>query len=253
MASSTAQAIPAAGRHPGVPRHVAIVMDGNGRWARRRFMPRVFGHKFGMETVVRVIDDCARRGIEYLTLYAFSSENWKRPDEEVSGLMNLVLVGVSKYLTRLAKDGVRIKVMGDRSAVSEKVRRAWNEAEELTKDNPGLTLTVAFNYGGRWDIVQACKRALAEGVTVDTLTEDVLSRHMALAHAPDPDLFIRTGGEVRVSNFLLWQLAYSEMYFTECLWPDFDEAELDKAIAAFAGRERRFGGVLTAVADKAPA
>ena len=244
---------PAAGRDPAVPRHVAIVMDGNGRWARRRFMPRVFGHKFGMETVVRVIDECARRGIEYLTVYAFSSENWKRPDEEVSGLMNLVLVGVSKYLKRLAKDGIRIKVMGDRSAVSEKVRQAWNEAEELTKDNPGLTLTVAFNYGGRWDIVQACKRALAEGVTAEALSEDVLSRYMALAHAPDPDLFIRTGGEVRVSNFLLWQLAYSEMYFTDCLWPDFDAAEMDKAIAAFAGRERRFGAVLDKAADKAPA
>ncbi|MFZ5547498.1 MAG: polyprenyl diphosphate synthase [Pseudomonadota bacterium] len=227
----------------GVPRHVAIVMDGNGRWARRRFMPRVFGHKFGMETVVRVIDDCARRGIDYLTVYAFSSENWKRPDEEVSGLMNLVLVGVSRYLTRLAKDGIRIKVMGDRTAVSEKVRQAWNEAEELTKDNPGLTLTVAFNYGGRWDIVQACKRAMADGVGPDALTEERLGRYMALAHAPDPDLFIRTGGEVRVSNFLLWQLAYAEFYFTDCLWPDFDAVEMDKAIAAFAARDRRFGGV----------
>ncbi|MEK8034316.1 isoprenyl transferase [Ideonella sp. DXS29W] len=233
----------ASGRDQAVPRHVAIVMDGNGRWAKRRFMPRVFGHKYGMETVVRVIDDCARRGIEYLTVYAFSSENWKRPDEEVSGLMNLVLVGVSKYLTRLAKDGIRIKVMGDRTVVSEKVRQAWNEAEELTKNNPGLTLTVAFNYGGRWDIVQACKRALADGVAPDALSEDALSRYMALAHAPDPDLFIRTGGEVRVSNFLLWQVAYSEFYFTDCLWPDFDAAEMDKAIAAFASRERRFGGV----------
>lgn len=240
MATATNAAVT---RQSGVPRHVAIVMDGNGRWARRRFMPRVFGHKFGMETVVRVIDDCARRGIEYLTVYAFSSENWKRPDEEVSGLMNLVLVGVSKYLTRLAKDGVRIKVMGDRSAVSEKVRQAWNEAEELTKNNPGLTLTVAFNYGGRWDIVQACKRAMADGVAPEALTEDNLGRYMALAHAPDPDLFIRTGGEVRVSNFLLWQLAYAEFYFTDCLWPDFDAAEMDKAIAAFASRDRRFGGV----------
>jgi undecaprenyl diphosphate synthase len=240
MATATNAAVT---RQLGVPRHVAIVMDGNGRWARRRFMPRVFGHKFGMETVVRVIDDCARRGIEYLTVYAFSSENWKRPDEEVSGLMNLVLVGVSKYLTRLAKDGVRIKVMGDRSAVSEKVRQAWNEAEELTKNNPGLTLTVAFNYGGRWDIVQACKRAMADGVAPEALTEDNLGRYMALAHAPDPDLFIRTGGEVRVSNFLLWQLAYAEFYFTDCLWPDFDAAEMDKAIAAFASRDRRFGGV----------
>jgi undecaprenyl diphosphate synthase len=230
-------------RPASVPRHVAIVMDGNGRWARKRFMPRVFGHKFGMETVVKVIDDCASRGIEYLTVYAFSSENWKRPDEEVSGLMNLVLVGVSKYLKRLAKDGIRIKVAGDRSVVSEKVRQAWNEAETLTASNTGLTLTVAFNYGGRWDIVQACKRALADGHTPELLSEDVLSRYMALAHAPDPDLFIRTGGEVRVSNFLLWQLAYAEFHFTDCLWPDFDATELDKAIAAFASRDRRFGGV----------
>lgn len=240
MSASSPSAAP---RDPSVPRHVAIVMDGNGRWARRRFMPRVFGHKFGMETVVRVIDDCALRGIEYLTVYAFSSENWKRPDEEVSGLMNLVLVGVSKYLVRLARNGVRIKVMGDRSAVSEKVRQAWNEAEELTRDNRGLTLTVAFNYGGRWDIVQACKRALADGVSATDLSEESLGRYLALAHAPDPDLFIRTGGEVRVSNFLLWQLAYAEFYFTDCLWPDFDAAEMDRAIAAFAGRDRRFGGV----------
>ena len=230
-------------RAPGVPRHVAIVMDGNGRWARKRFMPRVVGHKYGMETVVKVIDDCARRGIEYLTLYAFSSENWKRPDEEVSGLMSLVLVGVAKYLTRLSDQGIRIKVMGDRSAVSERVRQAWHDAEERTRGNTGLTLTVAFNYGGRWDVVQACQRAMRDGVAPDDLTEDKLSTYMALAHAPDPDLFIRTGGEIRVSNFLLWQLAYAEFHFTDCLWPDFDAQELDRAIAAFAARDRRFGGV----------
>ena len=232
-------------RDPSVPQHVAIVMDGNGRWARKRFMPRVYGHKVGMETVLRVIDDCARRGIDYLTVYAFSSENWKRPDEEVSGLMNLVLLGVSKYLQRLAKDGVRIRVAGDRSAVSEKVREAWNRAEELTRDNPGLTLTVAFNYGGRWDILQACRRAMADGVLPENLTEDRLASYMALAPAPDPDLFIRTGGEIRVSNFLLWQLAYAEFHFTDCLWPDFDVAEMDLALAAFASRDRRYGGVKT--------
>jgi undecaprenyl diphosphate synthase len=231
---------------------VAIVMDGNGRWARKRFMPRVVGHKFGMETVVKVIDDCAKRGIEYLTLYAFSSENWKRPEEEVSGLMNLVLVGVSKYLQRLAKDGIRIKVMGDRSAVSDKVRQAWHDAEVMTQHNTGLTLTVAFNYGGRWDIVQACQRAMADGVTPELLNEDVLSRYMALAHAPDPDLFIRTGGEVRVSNFLLWQLAYAEFHFTDCLWPDFDKLELDRAIAAFTARDRRFGGVKDGTSSLVP-
>ncbi|WP_374585753.1 isoprenyl transferase [Ideonella dechloratans] len=233
-----------------IPRHVAIVMDGNGRWARKRFMPRIFGHKYGMETVVRVIDHCQARGVEYLTVYAFSSENWKRPEDEVSGLMNLVLVGISKYLAKLASRGVRIHVAGDRSKVSERVRQAWNEAEERTRHNTGLHVTVAFNYGGRWDIVQACQRALAEGVAPEALTEEALSRHMALAYAPDPDLFIRTGGEVRVSNFLLWQLAYAELYFTDCLWPDFDEAELDKAFADFARRDRRFGGVKQAQAPE---
>jgi undecaprenyl diphosphate synthase len=235
-------------RDPRVPRHVAIVMDGNGRWAHKRFMPRFVGHKYGMETVVRVIDDCARRGVEFLTIYAFSSENWKRPDEEVSGLMNLVLVGVSKYLVRLSRSGIRIKVMGDRSKVSDKVRKAWAEAEEMTRDNTGLTLTVAFNYGGRWDILQACKQAMADGVAPQDLNEDKLGNYMALSYAPDPDLFIRTGGEVRVSNFLLWQLAYAELHFTDCLWPDFDERELDLAIAAFAARDRRFGGVKPTVA-----
>jgi undecaprenyl diphosphate synthase len=237
----------AAGRDPAVPRHVAIVMDGNGRWARKRFMPRIFGHKYGMESLIRVIDHCQRRGVEYLTVYAFSSENWKRPEEEVSGLMNLVLVGVAKYLGKLAQQGVRIRIAGDRSAVSDKVRNAWNEAEEKTRLNPGLTLTVAFNYGGRWDIVQACKQAMREGVSADDLTEETLSNFMAMAHAPDPDLFIRTGGEVRVSNFLLWQLAYAEFHFTDCLWPDFDEAEIDKAFSSFATRDRRFGGVKTSI------
>lgn len=230
-------------RDPSVPRHVAIVMDGNGRWARKRFLPRVYGHKVGMETLVNLIDVAQARGIEYLTVYAFSSENWKRPDEEVSGLMNLVLLGVSKYLQRLARQGVRVVVAGDRSAVSDKVREAWAQAEAQTAGNRGLTVTVAFNYGGRWDILQACRQLVAQGVGVEGLTEEAMSRHMAMAHAPDPDLFIRTGGEIRVSNFLLWQIAYAEFYFTDCLWPDFDAAELDKALAAFAARDRRFGGV----------
>ena len=244
FSSSPAPAAPAS-EGAEVPRHVAIVMDGNGRWARKRFMPRVFGHKAGMETVMSVIADCQRRGIGFLTLYAFSSENWKRPEEEVSGLMNLVLVGVSKYLMRLAEQGVRIKVMGERSAVSPKVREAWNEAERVTADNTGLTLTVAFNYGGRWDVVQACRQALADGLGAEQITEEALSARMALSHAPDPDQFIRTGGEIRISNFLLWQIAYAEFHFTDCLWPDFDAAEMDKALAAFARRDRRFGGVKT--------
>jgi undecaprenyl diphosphate synthase len=220
-------------------------MDGNGRWAKKRFMPRFFGHKQGVDALVRTVQACADRGIEYLTVFAFSSENWKRPTEEVSGLMGLVLVAVSKYLTKLAKEGVRIRIVGDRDAVSDKVREAWRQAESATAHNTRITLSVAFNYGGRWDIVQACRQAMRAGVLPEALDEATLSRHMAMSFAPDPDLFIRTGGEVRISNFLLWQVAYSELYFTECLWPEFDAAELDAALAAYARRDRRFGGVKT--------
>jgi undecaprenyl diphosphate synthase len=226
-----------------VPRHVAVVMDGNGRWARKRFMPRFFGHKQGVDALVRTVQACADRGIEYLTVFAFSSENWKRPTEEVSGLMGLVLVAVSKYLTKLAKEGVRIRIVGDRAAVSDKVRAAWDQAERATSHNRRITLSVAFNYGGRWDVVQACRRAIEAGVPAVELDEAKLGSFMAMAYAPDPDLFIRTGGEVRISNFLLWQTAYSELFFTDCLWPDFGEAELDAALAAFTARDRRFGGV----------
>lgn len=228
-----------------LPRHVAIVMDGNGRWARKRFMPRFFGHKQGVDALVRTVAACADRGIEYLTVFAFSSENWKRPSEEVSGLMGLVLVAVSNYLSKLANEGVRIRIVGDRSAVSDKVRTAWNQAERETEHNQRITLSVAFNYGGRWDVVQATRRALADGVAPEDLHEDSLGRYMAMHYAPDPDLFIRTGGEVRISNFLLWQVAYSELYFTECLWPDFNDAELDAALATYRNRDRRFGAVAT--------
>ncbi len=226
-----------------IPRHVAIVMDGNGRWAKRRFMPRIFGHKHGVDALVRTVQACADRGIEYLTVFAFSSENWKRPTDEVSGLMSLVLVAVSKYLTKLEKEGVRIRIIGDRAAVSERVRAAWQQAENATAHNTRITLSVAFNYGGRWDIVQACQRALAQGLRPEELDEERLSQLMAMGHAPDPDLFIRTGGEVRISNFLLWQVAYSELVFSDCLWPEFGEAQLDAALRDYASRERRFGGV----------
>ncbi|ATU65413.1 di-trans,poly-cis-decaprenylcistransferase [Piscinibacter gummiphilus] len=228
---------------PHIPRHVAIVMDGNGRWAKKRFMPRFFGHKQGVDALVRTVQACADRGIEYLTVFAFSSENWKRPTEEVSGLMDLVLVAVSKYLAKLASEGVRIRIVGDRSQVSDKVRNAWDQAERATEHNRRITLSVAFNYGGRWDIVQACQQALRDGVPADELDEARLSRYMAMSYAPDPDLFIRTGGEVRISNFLLWQVAYAELVFSDCLWPEFGDAQLDAALADFAGRDRRFGGV----------
>jgi undecaprenyl diphosphate synthase len=226
-----------------LPRHVAVVMDGNGRWARQRYMPRFFGHKQGVDALVRAVNLFAERGVEYLTVFAFSSENWKRPSEEVSGLMSLVLVAVSKYLGKMAGDGVRIRIIGDRSAVSDKLRAAWEHAERITAHNSRITLSVAFNYGGRWDVVQACRQALAEGLKPEEFDEGYLSRHMALSFAPDPDLFIRTGGEMRMSNFLLWQAAYSELFFTECLWPDFGASEIDAALLAYAQRDRRFGGI----------
>ena len=228
-------------------------MDGNGRWAKKRFMPRFFGHKQGVDALVRTVNAFADRCVEYLTVFAFSSENWKRPSEEVSGLMGLVLVAVSKYLAKLAGDGVRVRIVGDRAQVSDKLRAAWEQAETLTRDNTRITLSVCFNYGGRWDIVQACRQAMRDGVPPEALDEASLNRYMALAHAPDPDLFIRTGGEVRISNFLLWQVAYSELFFSDCLWPDFDESVLDAALQAYAQRERRFGMVPVADASTLPA
>lgn len=229
----------------GTPRHIAIVMDGNGRWAKKRFLPRFFGHKAGVDALVRVIQACIERDVEQLTVFAFSSENWKRPSDEVSGLMGLVLAAVSRYLARIGAMGVQIRIIGDRDAVPEKLRKAWNEAEEATKHNSKLVLNVAFNYGGRWDIVQACRRAIEAGVPATELSEARLHQFMAMSHAPDPDLFIRTGGEVRISNFLLWQVAYTEFVFSDCLWPDFGEKELDAAIQSFRERDRRFGGVKT--------
>ena len=246
--------LPSAAAAPtaGVPRHVAIVMDGNGRWAKKRFLPRFFGHKQGVDALVRTVAACADRGIEYLTVFAFSSENWKRPEEEVSGLMGLVLVAVSKYLTKLAGEGVRIRIVGDRSAVSDKVRQAWDRAETATARNRRITLSVAFNYGGRWDIVQACRQAIAAGLAPEQVSEQTLARFMTMSYAPDPDLFIRTGGEMRVSNFLLWQVAYSELFFTDRLWPDFEVADLDAALSAYRQRDRRFGGVKSEDAALAP-
>ena len=240
--SVTSQAC-ANGLAPRVPRHVALVMDGNGRWAKRRWMPRQIGHKQGVDTLVRAIDVFADRGVEYLTVFAFSSENWKRPADEVSGLMGLVLIAVSRFLDKLHRDGVRVRIVGDRTSVSDKLIEAWDRAETLTANNRRIYLTVAFNYGGRWDMVQACRRAVADGLEAGQIDEEQIAKRLALAHAPDPDLFIRTGGELRISNFLLWQAAYSELHFTDCLWPDFDEVQIDAALAAYAGRERRFGGV----------
>jgi undecaprenyl diphosphate synthase len=242
----TVSSFGASTRDPNVPRHVAIVMDGNGRWAKKRFMPRIYGHKHGVDALVSTIQACANRGVEHLTVFAFSSENWKRPEEEVSGLMGLVLSAMTRYLTKIAGDGVRVRIIGDRAAVSQSVRSAWERAESMTAHNTRITVWVAFNYGGRWDIVQACRRAMQDGICAADISEDLLSRYMAQREAPDPDLFIRTGGEVRISNFLLWQAAYSELVFSDCLWPEFGDAELDAALAEYARRDRRFGAVESA-------
>jgi undecaprenyl diphosphate synthase len=239
MFKSSTREIPEA---PAVPRHVAIIMDGNGRWAKKRFMPRVAGHRAGVETVRTITRGCAERGVQYLTLFAFSSENWRRPPEEVSVLMQLFMSALENEVEKLAQNGIRLRIVGDMSAFAEPLRVLAREAEARTAANDRLTLTIAANYGGRWDLLQAMNRlALARPDLAGQYTETDLQPYLAMAYAPEPDLFIRTGGEQRVSNFLLWQLAYSELYFTDTLWPDFDGAALDTAIASYQRRERRFG------------
>ena len=226
-----------------VPRHVAIIMDGNGRWARSRYLPRVAGHKRGVETVREITRACGERGVEYLTLFAFSSENWRRPAEEVSVLRQLFVVALDQEVEKLRANGVRLKVIGDLQPFGERIVHLARRAEELTAANQALTLTIAANYGGRWDLLQAATRLARERAVPDQgcYTEEQLAPYLALNYAPEPDLFIRTGGEQRISNFLLWQLAYTELYFTSTLWPDFDGRELDRAIAWYGERERRFG------------
>ncbi|RMG58697.1 MAG: di-trans,poly-cis-decaprenylcistransferase [Gammaproteobacteria bacterium] len=228
-----------------LPRHVAIVMDGNGRWARARHLPRTAGHKRGVEATRGVIRGCARRGIEALTLFAFSSENWRRPREEVSTLMDLFLVALRREISALHENGVRLRFIGDRSAFSARLREQIEQAEALTAENTGLKLQIAANYGGQWDILQAA-RALAQRVaegalSVDDIDEACFEQALSTHDLPQPDLFIRTGGEQRISNFLLWQIAYAELWFTPVLWPDFDDTHLQAALEDFAGRQRRFG------------
>ncbi len=234
---SSTQVIPTV---PLVPRHVAIIMDGNGRWAKKRFLPRVAGHRKGVEAVRDTVKACANAGVEYLTLFAFSSENWRRPPEEVSFLMQLFLRALEQEVEKLHENGIRMKVVGDLSPFDARLLRHIQRGETLTKDNKGLTLTIAANYGGRWDILQAAERCRAEDPSAP-VTEERLARNLSMSYAPEPDLFIRTGGEQRVSNFLLWQLAYTELYFTEALWPDFGAELLDEAFASYRRRERRFG------------
>ena len=221
-----------------VPGHIAIVMDGNGRWAKRRFLPRIAGHRQGVESLRRCIRACAERGVKVLTVFAFSSENWSRPEDEVSALMELLGKALSREVPELRKAGVRLYFVGDRGSLSQRLQQDLSQAEAQTADNTGMVLNVCFNYGGRWDIAQAAGRLAARG---QPITETSLAGAMALAHVSDPDLLIRTGGEQRISNFLLWQCAYSELFFSERLWPEFDDAALDEALAAYAARERRFG------------
>ncbi len=235
----------AAQRQSRVPRHVAIIMDGNGRWAERRHLPRFAGHKAGTDALRATVEAAGRRGVEVLTVFAFSSENWRRPEEEVGLLMGLFLTALEQRVQELHENNVRVRVVGDSSAFSAKLQERIEEAERLTRDNDGLQLVIAANYGGRWDVVQAARRVAREVqsglLTPEQVDADVFAAHLCLHGLPQPDLFVRTGGEQRISNFLLWDLAYTELYFTDVLWPDFDAEAFDQALASFAARQRRFG------------
>jgi undecaprenyl diphosphate synthase len=224
-----------------VPRHIAIIMDGNGRWATKRFLPRVAGHGKGVEAVRDIVKACIERGVEYLTLFAFSSENWRRPAEEVSLLMRLFVTALEREVAKMHANDIRLKVVGDLSRFDANLQQLIANAERRTANNQRLTVTVCANYGGRWDIMQAIGKMIAADPGRTDYNEEQLAPYLAMAYAPEPDLFIRTGGEERISNFLLWQLAYSELYFTDTYWPDFDGAALDAAIDSYRQRERRFG------------
>ncbi len=229
----------------GVPRHVAIIMDGNGRWASQRLLPRTAGHAKGVQAVRRAVETCGRLGVDYLTLFAFSSENWRRPADEVSLLMRLFVQALEREVTKLQEQGVRLRVIGDLSAFEPRLQDLISQAQASTAQNDKLNLTVAANYGGRWDILQATRNMLAKDPTLAqnpaAIDEQSLEAHLSMSWAPEPDLFIRTGGEQRVSNFLIWQLAYTELFFTDCYWPDFGEKELKAAFEWYSSRERRFG------------
>jgi undecaprenyl diphosphate synthase len=236
---SSTRAIPDTAR---IPHHIAIIMDGNGRWAKQRFMPRAAGHQRGGESLREVVKACRDLGVEYLTVFAFSSENWRRPAEEVSFLMSLFLKMLEREVNKLHENNICVKIIGDRSRFDDQLKQTMQEAEQLTANNSALTLTIAANYGGRWDVMHAVQAMLKEHPHLaQTFSEADLQPYLSMRDAPEPDLFIRTGGEQRISNFLLWQLAYTELYFTDILWPAFDRKELDKAIASYQKRERRFG------------
>ena len=228
-----------------LPRHIAVVMDGNGRWANKRHLPRAAGHKAGVNATRKIVENCAKKNIEALTIFAFSSENWNRPQTEVSALMALFVSTIMSEVKKLHKKNVRVRFIGERTRFSEKLQNSINEAEALTKDNTGLQLNIAANYGGRWDVINACKllvkQVQANNKTVEDIDEELFNSFMSLSDVPAPGLLIRTGGEQRISNFLIWQLAYSELYFVDTLWPDFSDEDLAAALSWFAGRQRRFG------------
>ncbi|UCD67211.1 MAG: di-trans,poly-cis-decaprenylcistransferase [Betaproteobacteria bacterium] len=247
MFSSSTIAVPKTDK---VPRHVAIIMDGNGRWARNRFLPRVAGHRRGLEAVRTTVRGCAEAGVGYLTLFAFSSENWRRPEEEVSFLMELFVVALRQEVARLHENNIRLKVIGDRSGLEARLVELITQGERKTAGNTGLTLTIAADYGGRWDILQAVNKMISEHPDKQgCYSEGDLAPFLALSYAPEPDLFIRTGGEQRISNFLLWQLAYTEFLFTDELWPDFNSKSLARAFSSYRSRERRFGRTSEQVTD----
>lgn len=227
-----------------VPRHIAIIMDGNGRWANKRGLPRVMGHKEGVENIRRILTAAVDLGIEYVTVYAFSTENWNRPLDEVRGLMTLLEQGLQREVPELHKNGVRIRHIGRMDGLSPHLQKLIRNAVELTKNNEKLTFNVAFNYGGRAEIIDAVKQIIADGIPADEITEELFTRYLYTADTPDPDLIIRTAGEMRLSNYLIWQSAYAEYYSTPTYWPDFDKEELSRALVAYGQRERRFGKVL---------
>lgn len=243
--SSSTKTVPDAGL---MPKHIAIIMDGNGRWATKRFLPRVAGHVKGVDAVRGIVEACIKREIKFLTLFAFSSENWRRPADEVSLLMRLFVTALEKEVKKMHDNNIRLKIVGDLSRFDLPLQVAIQQAQELTAANTRLIVTICANYGGRWDIVQALNKLTSEGEAVTAITEEMLESRLSMAYAPEPDLFIRTGGETRISNFLLWQLAYTELYFTDTFWPDFNAKALDEAIHSYQTRERRFGRTSAQVA-----
>jgi undecaprenyl diphosphate synthase len=245
--SSSTQAVPEASS---IPRHIAIIMDGNGRWATKRLLPRVAGHVKGVDAVRATVEACVLRGVEYLTIFAFSSENWRRPADEVSLLMRLFITALEREVAKMHSNNIRLKVVGDLSRFDLKLQQMIANAERKTANNTRLTLTICANYGGRWDIMQAVNKMAQEQPGGSSFTEEQLAQHLSMAYAPEPDLFIRTGGEERISNFLLWQLAYTELFFTDTYWPDFDADALDSAIASYQQRERRFGRTSAQLAEQ---